>query len=71
MEAIHLQATVAEDGTLTVRGLPALAGRKVDVLVRDCSPRATRETRYPLRGKPLQYVDPFDSVAEEDWNPIQ
>jgi len=25
---------------------------------------------YPLRGKSVQYKDPFDSVAEEDWEII-
>ena len=23
---------------------------------------------YPLRGKTIQYIDPFDSVAEDDWD---
>ncbi len=24
-------------------------------------------TRYPLRSKPIRYSDPFDGVAEDDW----
>jgi pyruvate-formate lyase-activating enzyme len=26
--------------------------------------------RYPLRGKPLRYVMPLESVAEEDWDAL-
>ena len=67
MAAVHLQTVVGGDGTLTVRGLPSLAGHRVDVLVRD-TPRAEGETdKYPLRGRPLRYEKPFDSVAETDW----
>lgn len=72
MAAIHLQSTVALDGTLTVRGLPLLAGHSVEVLVRD---RATVNSdsvdRYPLRGKAIQYKDPFGSVGEGDWAALQ
>lgn len=25
------------------------------------------EKRYPLRGQPVQYDRPFESVAEADW----
>ena len=67
MSAVHLQTVVGGDGTLTVRGLPSLAGHRVDVLVRD-APRAEAETdKYPLHGRPLRFEKPFDSVAEADW----
>ena len=67
MAAVHLQTVVGGDGTLTVRGLPSLAGHRVDVLVRD-APLAESETdKYPHRGRPLRYEKPFESVAETDW----
>ena len=28
---------------------------------------AASDQRYPLRGKPTCYADPFESVAEGDW----
>lgn len=68
MAAVHLQTTVRSDGTLTVRGLPTLAGHKVDVVVRDCAPGKRHGKRYPLKGTPVQYVRPFDGVAEDDWD---
>ena len=67
MAALHLQAVVAGDGTLTLRGLPSLAGRLVDVVVRDAAGPQPQSAQYPLRGRPLRYERPFDSVAETDW----
>jgi hypothetical protein len=66
MGPIHVQASVSGDGTLTIKGLPALAGHKVDVTVEDRD-RSGVNGRYPLRGKPAIYDKPFDSVAEADW----
>ncbi len=68
MAAVHVQAVVASDGTLTVHGLPSLAGHIVDVLVRDASRREAQTEKYPLHGKPLRYERAFDSVAEADWD---
>lgn len=69
MAAVHLETVVSADGTLTLRDLPLLAGHVVEVLVRDRAP-AHRDAanRYPLRGTPVQYKNPFDSVAEGDWD---
>lgn len=25
------------------------------------------QSQYPLRGKPVTYIQPFESVAEKDW----
>ena len=25
------------------------------------------ENQYPLRGQPVMYINPFESVAEEEW----
>lgn len=68
MAAVHIQTVVGGDGTLTLRGLPSLAGHKVDVLVRDTASGATQTAKYPLRGKPLRFQQPFEGVAEADWD---
>ena len=67
MAAVHLQTMVGGNGTLTLRGLPSLAGHRVDVFVRDAAVTQSRIGKYPLRGRPLRYEKPFDSVAEADW----
>ena len=50
-----------------IKELPFPAGDKVEVVVRSSKRRKKRGERYPLRGKPIGYIDPFKSVAEEDW----
>jgi hypothetical protein len=45
----------------------------VEFLIIVCSRERERERngRYSLRGKPIRYVDPFESVAEGDWNVLR
>jgi len=58
-------------GTLAIKGLPYEEGQEVEVVV---SPRVRRQQlqdRYPLRGKPVRYVDPFDGVVDDDWDALK
>jgi hypothetical protein len=71
MRVCRVETTVSGDGTVTVKNIPFPPGEHVEVVV--CA-RETQERSngdYPLRGKPIQYVDPFESVAEEDWETRQ
>ncbi|GKT08899.1 hypothetical protein [Desulforhabdus sp. TSK] len=70
-QAYRTEAEVAKDGTLTVKGLPFQAGDKVEVIVRRHKHREPRNMGRPLLGKPIQYIDPFGSVAEEDWEVLK
>lgn len=68
MEAYKTEAVVKEDGTVTISGLPFHEGEKLEVILL----QHTRQTNqhvasYPLRGKPVKYVEPFEGVAENDW----
>jgi len=68
----RLEAVVKKDGVLTLEGLPFRAGAKVKVIVLGPSPhRPQREERYPLRGQPIRYQAPFDSVAEDEWEVLR
>lgn len=70
-QTYHVAATISKDGTLTIKKLPFRAGDKVEVVVRSCKRALERGKRYPLRGTPVRYINPFGSVAEEDWNVLQ
>ena len=70
MEAYRTEIVIAEDGTLSLRGLPFREGERVEVIVLGHK-RAEGEGEYPLRGLPVQYEDPFGSVAEEEWNALR
>jgi hypothetical protein len=67
METYRAETLISKDGTLTVEGLPFRKGDKVEVVVRSSERKGNGAERYPLRGKMIRYVDPFKSVAEDDW----
>lgn len=67
MEAYKTSAVVEEDGTVTISGLPFQQGEELEVILLQQTRQTSRVASYPLRGKPVKYVEPFESVAEEDW----
>ena len=66
MEAYKTDVVVEEDGTITIRGLPFHEGEKLEVILQRAV-RTNRVESYPLRGEPVRYVEPFEGVAEDDW----
>jgi hypothetical protein len=71
MQTYRIEATVLKNGTLTIKGLPFQAGDKVEVIVSSQEQERKTNGRYPLRGKPVRYVDPFKGVAEDDWEALR
>jgi hypothetical protein len=71
MQEYRIETTISKDGTLTIKKLPFRAGERVEVIVHPHEPQPEYEMRYPLRGKPIRYIDPFRSVAENDWDVLQ
>ncbi|MFQ5852248.1 MAG: hypothetical protein ACE5JU_16905 [Candidatus Binatia bacterium] len=71
MQTYRVETTVSNDGTLTIKGLPFRAGDKVEVIVRSREREREHRERYPLRGKPIRYISPFESVAEDDWGALK
>ena len=70
MEIYRVETKVAGDGTLTLEGLPFRGGDEVEVIVR--ARRQVQEGQtYPLRGKPIRYIEPFKSVDEDEWEALQ
>jgi len=64
----NVETKIAADRSLTIRGLPFEPGDKVKVTVRAEEATSGNGDRYPLRGQPIRYSNPFGSVAETDWN---
>lgn len=79
MNAHKIEAVLAEDGTLILRGLPFHAGDAVEVIILEAktpqqtviSPTQTETNLYPLRGKVVRYDHPTEPVALEDWEVLQ
>jgi hypothetical protein len=71
MKTYRVETTVSNEGTLTIEIVPFPAGDRVEVVVRRCEGRPTSGERYPLRGQPIRYTAPFDSVAEAEWGVLK
>lgn len=71
MQTYKTEAIVPSDGTLTITGLPFEVGHRVEVIVRDPSADGETGDRYPLRGKPIRYVDPFEAAADGEWDALR
>ncbi len=72
MRVCQIHATVSDDHSVTLKNVPFQPGEHVEVVV--CSEHAKRpngNSSYPLQGKPVQYLQPFDGVSEDDWEATQ
>ncbi len=65
--AYRVHSRVSPEGTLKLENLPFEPGENVEVIVLSEERRARAEQPYPLRNKPLTYIDPTEPVADSDW----
>lgn len=71
MLTYRIETIVSQNRILTIRGVPFRPGEKVEVIILSHARRWGGEKRYPLRGKPIRYAQPFDSVAENEWHALR
>ena len=77
LQAHRIETTLIQDGKLTLDQLPFRAGETVEVIVltNPAAPPVKShnppEDRYPLRGTVIEYQNPFEPVAEADWEVLQ
>lgn len=67
MEAYKTDIVVKEDGVVTLGGLPFRKGERLEVILLQRTRHNEDGELYPLRGESVKYVDPFGSVAEDEW----
>jgi len=70
MNAIRIRTQLTQNHELILKDLPLKKGRKVEVIIlEEESDNATPlVNRFPLRGRPLRYDEPFGSATDEtDW----
>jgi hypothetical protein len=63
MNAHRVEATINEDGTLTLDGIPFQAGDEVEVIILERPSKPSGDNPYPLRGQPVQYDAPTEPIA--------
>jgi hypothetical protein len=61
------ETKVEPNGTIILRGLPFPAGGKVVVVITSQAAKGSPATSYSLRGLKVEYKNPFEPVAEDDW----
>ena len=71
MSTHHIETKLTEDGKLTLKDLPFHAGDAVEVIVTSRPTRIANVDRYPLRAKPIRYIEPTEPVADEDWEALR
>ncbi len=71
MPTYRVETTVPPSRTLTITHVPFQAGDQVEVIVRQREQPEKQGERYPLRGKLIRYTDPFESVAESEWEALK
>ncbi len=70
MQTYRIETRISKEGSIYIKGLPFSKGEKVEILVRKRE-KNKGQNNYPLRGKPIDYKKPFDSVAESDWDVVK
>jgi hypothetical protein len=68
MQAHWTETTVGEHGELVLDGLPFECGQPVEVLVVS---KTAGSTAGSLRESVLEFRDPTEPVAGEDWDALQ
>lgn len=66
----RIETNVEPNGTIILQGLPFHAGEKVIVVVTTRPPHKPAPTPYPLRGLPVEYKQPYEPVAKNDWSAL-
>ena len=66
---IHVTTVVGADGSVRVDRLPYQAGQAVGITIHplEPAPGPASPSRYPLAGLPIEYREPFEGMASEDW----
>jgi uncharacterized membrane protein len=67
MHAYRVETTAPPDGSLAIRHLPLQAGEAVEVIILVRPPLTAITRRYPLRGAPITYRAPTESIVASDW----
>lgn len=67
MYAYQVETTVKHNGQLTLTNLPFQSGEAVRILIFPRHSSASPSLGFPLQGKVLAYNDPFEPVAQNDW----
>ena len=67
MKAYRIEKKITENGTLQLSALPFSKGELVEVIILSAEDKSDAAAISSLRGQVIEYKDPTEPVAEEDW----
>ena len=67
----RIETVVKKKGEISIKGLPFRTGEVVEVIIRKQKRTKGTKNPYPLRGTPIRYDDPFESIAEQEWEALK
>ena len=65
------ETKVSSGGKVIITGVPFAHGEEVEVVISRKQVAESATEQYPLRGKPIRYIEPHLGVAEDEWEAIQ
>jgi hypothetical protein len=71
MSAHRIKTTIRSDKTLILEDLPFHSGEQVEVIIVSRPQQKENSERYSLRGTRVEYIEPMEPVAQEDWESLQ
>ena len=71
VQAHWTEMIVGEHGELVLQSLPFEPGQPVEVLVVSKTPGSTNAGGRSLRDSVLEFREPLEPVASEDWDALQ
>ena len=71
MEVYRVEKRVVKNGMLQLNALPFQEGDLVEVIVLGRKGKVRKSTSSPLRGKVIEYIDPTEPIAQDDWELLQ
>ena len=71
MSTYRVDATLTENGKITLDDLPFRAGDSVEIIIVTRSGQPTEKQSSPLQGKVIYYDKPTEPVAQTDWEALQ
>ena len=71
MKAYRVEKKIAANGALKLNALPFREGEVVEVIILSREEKKGQMATSPLRGKVIEYKDPTEPVAQDDWEVLK
>ncbi len=64
----RIETQIQEDGKIMLNDLPFQKGESIVVVINTNVQENKSENKYPLHGVAINYKNPFEPIAENEWS---